>query len=137
MIFFFFFHFVGYCGEVALIITKILTLTLNSKWKSKILCIEKQKEKDRCSSQKKSCREQTGKTFDKKKKKKIKDDEKYCKRVYMCMKYMYQVPVPILSLQERHALKCFAAFFTLSPFACRNRSTQALLHNFSYIHEQK
>lgn len=58
---FFFFHFVGCCGEVALIITKILTLTLNSKWKSKILCIEKLKENDRCSSQKKSCREQTGK----------------------------------------------------------------------------
>lgn len=50
---------------------------------------------------------------------------------------MYHVPVPILSLQERQALKCFAAFFTLSPFACRNRSTQALLQNFSYIHEQK
>lgn len=41
------------------------------------------------------------------------------------------IPVPALSLQERQALKCLAAFFTLSPFALRNLSTQALLQNFS------
>lgn len=41
------------------------------------------------------------------------------------------LPAPILSLQERQALKCLAAFFTLSPFAFKNRSTQASLQNFS------
>ena len=41
------------------------------------------------------------------------------------------IPVPALSLQERQALKCLAALFTLSPFALRNLSTQALLQNFS------
>lgn len=37
----------------------------------------------------------------------------------------YNIPVTTLSLHERQALSCFAAFFTLSPFAFRNRFTQA------------
>lgn len=41
------------------------------------------------------------------------------------------LPVPILSLQERQALSCFAAFLTLPPFVFKNLSTQALLQNFS------
>lgn len=40
-------------------------------------------------------------------------------------------PVPMESLQERQFLSCFAAFFTVSFLAFRNRSTQALLQNFS------
>lgn len=42
------------------------------------------------------------------------------------------VPVPMLSLHESTALKCFAAFFTLSPLALKNLSTHASLQNFSY-----
>lgn len=37
----------------------------------------------------------------------------------------------MLCLQERQALSCLAAFLTLSPFAFRNLSTQAVLQNFS------
>ena len=48
----------------------------------------------------------------------------------------YNLPVPILSLQERQARKCLAAFLTLSPFALKNLSTQALLQNFSCFMKQ-
>jgi hypothetical protein len=34
------------------------------------------------------------------------------------------IPVTVVSLHERQALSCFAAFFTLSPFTFKNRFTQ-------------
>lgn len=46
-------------------------------------------------------------------------------------------PMPTASLQARHALNCFAAFFTLSPFALRNLSTHSSVQNFSCEASQK
>lgn len=43
----------------------------------------------------------------------------------------------MLCLQERQALSCLAAFLTLSPFAFRNLSTQAVLQNFSCKTQKK
>lgn len=40
---------------------------------------------------------------------------------------LLNVPAPMVSLQDRTVLRCFAAFFTLSPLARRNRSTHASL----------
>lgn len=41
-------------------------------------------------------------------------------------------PMPMASLQQRHARKFFAAFFALSPLHFRNRATHASVQNFSY-----
>ena len=42
---------------------------------------------------------------------------------------LMSVPAPTVSLHERTVLRCFAAFFTLSPRDRRNRSTHASLQH--------
>lgn len=63
--------------------------------------------------------------------KRSQDEPKDCKEERDIEKERKKVPIPMLSLQERAALSCLAAFFRLSPLALRNCSTQASLQNFS------
>lgn len=85
----------------------------------------KQKEKSACFH--------NGKNFCKKKEQRV--GMKWRRRRRKKNK-QWNIPVMTLSLQARQALSCFAAFFTLSPFAFRNRFTQAQLQNFSYTQQK-
>ena len=46
--------------------------------------------------------------------------------------YEENEPMQMASLQKRHLLSCFAAFFALSPLLLMNRDTHASVQNFSY-----